>query len=174
MKTLAEVRANCTIEDGHWLWNGGAKKHTGGRPVIYAPDITQGGKMVSQPGLRAVYHLATGKVIPAGHRVYGLCDELLCVNPKCIGCMSEVDWGARQARLGTQRGLTKRILANRAIGRARAKLTPEIVREIQQSTKTGRVLAAEFGLGTATVSRAKRGECCVFQSANMFSGLGAR
>ena len=173
MKTLEDVRGRCRIEGGHWLWQGGLKANNG-RPVIYAPDVTRGGRLLSQAGPRAAYHLSTGQAIPAGWRVYG-CDERLCVNPAHGRCMSEVAWGALQVELGTQKGQTKRILANRAISRARAKVTPEIIRAIQMSDKSGVELAAEFNLGTSTVSKARRGGCRIFQGANHFAaGLGAR
>lgn len=173
MKTLEDIRGGCRMDDGHWIWCGGLKTKNG-RPVVYAPDITKGGAMKSQAGPRAAYHLFTGQVIPPGWRVYG-CDERLCLNPAHGRCMSEVQWGALQVQLGTQRGQTKRILANRATSRARAKVTPEIIRAIQMSDKTGIALAAEFSLSPQTVSKARRGQCRIFQGSNHFaSGLGAR
>ena len=63
---------------------------------------------------------------------------------------------------------------NRAIGRARSKLTADLIREIQISPETGVALAARLGMGTTLVSKARRGEARSFQSAGIFSGLGSR
>lgn len=171
MKTLEEIRGRCVItEDGHWLWRGGLR--VDGRPGIWAPDHTRGG-MQTQAGPRAVWHCSTGMPIPKGWRVYGACEEQTCCNPAHVRCTSETDYGKWLVRTGLFKGKTRRILANRATARARSKLSPELIREIQSSAETGRALAVRLGLQETLISRARRGEVKVFQAAStgMFSQL---
>ncbi|WP_019700411.1 hypothetical protein [Paracidovorax oryzae] len=172
MKTIEEIRGRCVItEDGHWLWKG--TKRPDGRPNIWAPDYTHGGEMRTQCGTRTVWHCKTGRAVPAGWRCYGTCEEMSCCNPAHIRCTSEEDFGAWLQASGRYQGQIQRILANRAIGRARAAVTPEQIQYIQASAKTGVALALELGVSDSTVSKYRRGESIVIPS-GMFSGLGAR
>jgi len=172
MKDLEEIRGRCVItEDGHWLWRGSLRPD--GRPNIWAPDYTRGG-MTVQSGPRAVTHCSTEQPIPAGWRAYGTCAETACCNPAHIACTSEPAFGRWLAKTGIFKGKTKRILANRATARARSKLTPDLVREIQASPETGRALALRLGFGETLVSKARRGQSIVLRGAGMFAGLGAR
>lgn len=172
MRTLEDIRERCVItEDGHWLWRGSLRPD--GRPNIWAPDYTKGGMSV-QCGPRAVWHCSTGRPIPPNWRAYGTCEEKTCCNPACVACTSEEAFGRWLAKSGKFKGQAKRILANRTTGRARSKLTPELIEEIQFSSETGVALAQRLGLGTSLVSKARRGEVKVFQPLGMFSGLGAR
>jgi hypothetical protein len=172
MRTLEEIRERCVItEDGHWLWRGSLR--VDGRANIYAPDYTKGGMSV-QSGPRAVWHCHTGQPIPAGFRAYGTCDERACCNPKCIACTSEADFGKWLVKKGKYKGKVRRILANRAILRARSKLTPALIDEIRVSPEAGIVVAQRLGLSPSVVSKVRRGTHKSFQPAGMFSGLGAR
>src|SRR5574337_351630 len=165
MKTLSEIRARCVVtEDGHWLWRGALRPT--GRANIYAPDHTRGG-MQAQTGIRAVWHIRTGKPVSNGCRVFGTCDEMACVAPDHIVCRSDIANGAMQRRTGALRGKTRRILASRATGRARSKLTPELIAEIQASLETGVQLAARLHLSASTVSKARRGEATAFAGSGM-------
>ena len=171
MKTLEEIRGRCVVtEDGHWLWRGALRAD--GRACIWAPDFTRGG-MQTQAGPRAVWHAHTGKPIPPHWRVYGTCGEQTCCNPAHVKCSSETDYGKWLTSVGLFKGKTRRILANRAIGRARSKLTPELIQEIQSSTETGVALSLRLGLRTTLISRVKRGETKAHQAvgSGMFSQL---
>ncbi|QIL72910.1 hypothetical protein G7048_22695 [Diaphorobacter sp. HDW4B] len=177
MKTIDEIKGRCVItEDGHWLWKGAIRPD--GRAHIYAPDFTRrDGALSTQSGPRAVWHCANQKPVPSGWRVFGNCDEPTCCNPNHILLMSEKDFGKRQQRAGTLKGQTARILANRAIGRQRAVLTPEQVLYVQTSPKLGIDLAAELNVSKSAISKYRRGEfVCVRAAGGMFSGLmgGAR
>ena len=172
MKDIEEIRGRCVVaEDGHWLWRGSCRPD--GRPNIWAPDYTRGGMQV-QSGPRAVWHCITEAPIPANWRAYGTCSEPTCCNPAHVKCTSEADFGKWLARTGKFKGKTRRILANRAIGRARSKVTPGLILEIQASNETGRALARRLNLLETIVSRARRGEFAAFQSASPFTGLGER
>lgn len=171
MKDLEEIRGRCVLtEDGHWLWRGATRPD--GRPNIYAPDYTYG-DMRTQCGTRAVWHCSTGRPIPNGWRAYGTCDEKLCCNPAHVDCASEEKFGKWIAERGNLKGVTARILANRATGRARSKLSPELIAEIQSSQETGLELSARLKISSSVISKARRGNAMAFRSASPFSGLGA-
>jgi len=172
VRTLEEIKGRCVItDDGHWLWRG-ALRHDG-RPNIYAPDYTRAdGGMCTQCGMRAVWHCVNGKAVPEGYRVFGTCDELACCNPAHIKCTSVADYGAWLQRTGKRKGQTARILANRAIGRQRALLTPEQILYVQTSKKTGVALAVELGVSTSVLSKYRRGESIAVRAdRGLFSGL---
>ncbi|KRC36253.1 hypothetical protein [Acidovorax sp. Root219] len=171
MKTLEEIKGRCVVKDGHWLWRGALRPD--GRPCIYAPDFTRhDGRLVTQCGMRAVWHTANGKAVPEGWRVYGSCDEWTCCNPAHVKCTSEVEFGQWLRETKRYRGQTKRILASRATGRRRAALSPLQVAYVMSSDKTGLALAAELGVSPATLSRYRRGQVpTVPPAGGMFSGL---
>lgn len=172
MRTLEEIKGRCYItEDGHWLWRGSLRKD--GRPNIYAPDYTRAnGELRTQAGLRAVWHCVNMKPVPKGYRVFGKCDEKSCCNPAHIKCVRVADYGAQQRRTGTLKGKVTRILANRAINRKRALLTPEQVAYAQASLKTGVALAEELGVSVTTLSRYRRGQSISVRSdGGLFSAL---
>lgn len=158
MRTIEEIKGRCVVadEDGCWLWRGSVRED--GRPNIYAPDHSRGSQMCTQNGPRAVWHVATGKAVPAGHRVFG-CDQCAeCCNPAHMKCLSEQQNSRRIRKSGRYKGQTKRILANRAINRRRALLTAEQVHYVLTSPKTGLALAQELGVSTTTISGYRRGE----------------
>lgn len=171
MRTIEEIMGRCLItDDGHWLWDGALRPD--GRANIYAPDYTLAdGEMRTQSGMRAVWHCIHQKPVPEGHRIIGTCEEKACVAPGHIKCVTEAQYGAFMRKTGRFKNSTKRILANRAIGRARSDLTPELITYIQTSPKTGRELAIELNLLETVVSRARRGEMPAFQSASPFLGM---
>ena len=172
MRTIEEIKGRCVItEDGHWLWRGA--KRPDGRPNIYVPDYSRGdGKLTTQCGPRAVWHCLNQKAVPKGYRVYGTCDERACCNPAHIRCTSETEYGAWLQRTGKFKGQTNRILANRAICRQRAALTPEQVLYVQTSKKTGVELAEELGVSTSILSKYRRGESIAVRADNgLFSAL---
>ena len=170
MKNLEEIRGNCRMVDGHWLWGGSLRPD--GRANIWAPDHTRGGVMGTQAGPRAVWHALTGEAIPAGWRAYSTCDEQTCCNPAHIACAPAAKVYARVARSGVLKGRANRILANRAINRKRATVDSADIAEIQASSETGVAIAARMGLSRQVVSKARRGEYrCLGAMANPFAGL---
>ena len=156
MRTLEEIRGRCFItEDGHWLWRGSLRKD--GRANIYAPDYTRAdGDMRTQCGTRALYHCAYQQPVPEGHRVFGTCEEKACCNPEHVRCDTETAYGKFIARRGVLKNQSARILANRAIGRTRAKLTAEQALYVQTNPKLGKDLADELGVSTSTISKYRR------------------
>lgn len=172
MKTLAEVRGMCHIEDGHWFWKG-AK--SGGRPNITAPDWTsKGGKQVSQRGARAVWHIKTRKPVPKGHRVFLTCGEPTCVNPAHVQCRNHKEWGQEIAKSGAWLGNPKRVVAARRNSLLRSRVTAAKIATIVSSPdRTGPDLARELGITNKTVSRIRLGKFISLPVGNPFAGLGA-
>ncbi|MES2634041.1 MAG: hypothetical protein V4669_13790 [Pseudomonadota bacterium] len=153
--TLDDIKDNCRIEEGHWIWAGGL---SGGLPTIHAPDYTRSdGRKQTQRGRRAVWHIKHKRAIPAGWRVFGNCEEALCVNPAHIECITEIEYGARVAASDKQKGRVQRIVANRAIGRKRSKVNPETIAYIRSSRKTGIALAGELNISPQTISKYRTG-----------------
>jgi hypothetical protein len=169
MRTLAEVKARCIVEGKHWIWQGAL---SAGLPNIYVPDYTDGGKMKSQRGARAVWHIKNKQPIPNGYRVFCGCDEPLCVSPHCVKCMPCSEWGKEVAESGEWRGNVKRIAANRRTGQARSKLSAEKVTLILLSEKTGRELSQELGVSRTSISRIRSGHPVAFTPVGgLFTGL---
>lgn len=173
MKSLSEVKGRCRITDtGCWIWTGAATLE---RPNVTAPDYTRhAGKQVSQTGRRAVYHLMHRKPIPEGYRLFSIpeCKESRCVNPAHAECLPTAEKGRRRRESGEWRGSVKRITSVRRVSRTKTRLTPELVRLIQQSDKTIQQLSRELGINRTTVSKTRRGLLMCFEPVGgMFTGL---
>lgn len=195
MRTVDEVKSRCFVEDDSacWLWRGAM---SGSLPRIYGPDHTATKAaltlalesapktdhteieatfpvaMASQPGRRAVWHMANGKALPKGWRVYGTCREDCCLNPEHSAAGPTAHVGLQTVKTGRFKNCMPRILANRAIGRARSKLNADLIQEIQQSSETGQDIAARLNLGQSLVSRVRVHGVRAHQPVGgMFSGL---
>lgn len=204
MKTLDEVYGRCRIDDitGCWKWTGAV---SGGFPRVYGPDwaltrerfeaaldaafgspredakikaaIVQamGGAMLSQPGRRAVWQMATGKPIPNGWRVYGTCPVDECLNPDHQACGTGADQGRYVAKIGLFKNQPNRILANRRTALKRTTVKKEVFDEILLSEEKGTEISARTGLSRTIVSKIRTGAAMAHRSAGgLFSGLGAR
>lgn len=195
MRTVLEVKSRCFVEDDSacWLWRGAI---SGSLPRIYGPDHTATKAaltlalkstpkadhaeieaafavvMASQPGRRAVWHMENSKALPKGWRVYGTCSDDLCLNPEHAAAGPSAHVGLQTVKTGRYKNRMSRILANRAIGRARSKLNADLIQEIQQSSETGQAIAARLGLGQSLVSRVRVHGARAHQPVGgMFSGL---
>lgn len=168
--TLNDLMERCRVEDGHWIWIGAASR---GVPRIWAPDFTQAeGRMTSQPGRRAVWHVKTGKPIPEGWRVFGTCDRPDCIAPGHIVCRDPAVEGRKVAASGKLKGRVGRKLAARKTGRARSKLDLQLIEFIKTSPLTGEQVAAQTGLSTTTVSKVRKHGAPSFEPiGGIFSGL---
>lgn len=173
MTEFEKIKGRCHIDSdtGCWHWRGGTSK---GVPRIYATDYTLGEKTV-QTGIRAVWHAITGEPIPDGWRVFHTrCTNQDCLNPAHLDCGPTADWGKQVAKSGQWKGQSARIKANRAIGRKKSKVTPELLTLIQGSNQTGLELSSQLGIGRSVISKAKRGQLVSIVSVgNPFAGLGA-
>jgi hypothetical protein len=198
MKTLKDVEGRCRMVEGSeatpcWIWTGAM---SGSLPRIYGPDftatkrqlkkklqgvrsaaeraaITEAHELVvtSQPGRRTVWHMKTRKALPKKWRVYGTCESLMCVNPEHQKAGPAIDVGAQTVKTGRFKNSMKRILANRAIGRKRSHLTPELIVEIKTSSESGLAIAKRLNLGRGIVSRVRVHGATSHQSIGLFFGL---
>jgi hypothetical protein len=168
-KTLKDIEDRCRMVDGHWLWAGAMSD---GWPRVYAPDYVKGGRQLSQPGRRAVWHVVHRKPIPDGWRVFGTCDEPTCLNPDHIACEPPAKRGEKVAASGKWKGNIRKIAASRAAGRKRSHLTPEMIEYILSSPKTGKALSEELKIGRTIISNARRGKARAFMPVGgLFTGL---
>lgn len=169
--TIEDIKARCFIDDdGCWIWRGGQSR---GFPRIFAPNHQKpGSPKEAQPGRRAAWHVATGKPIPDGHRVYGTCMKPLCVNPACAKCGTGQDVGDFTVATGRYRNQARRIAASRLTGRKRSSVSAALVAEIQSSNETGRAIARRLQVGRGVAYRARRGELLAFVPiGSVFGGL---
>lgn len=169
---LDDIKGRCHIDEGgHWIWKGALSE--GKYPHVWAPDHSRpGSPMKRQAGRRAVWHLKTGKPIPAGWRVYGTCEEGRCLNPDHSKCGPTAEWGAHMASSGRYAGSIRRQIAGRKTGRKATTLTPETYMEAITSNEMAKTLAARLGVLPQTISKARNGRLVCFEPAGgMFSGL---
>lgn len=168
--TLDDIKGRCRIDGDCWLWTGAL---SAGWPRIWAPDHTlHGGKFASQHGRRAAWHIKTGEAIPAGHRVFGTCEHRNCLNPAHMVCRATAEQGQAVAATDRLKGVVNRIKANRASGRKRSHLTPDLIQTIHTSPETGQALAQRLGLSRSTVSKVRSGKPLAFDAVGgMFTGL---
>lgn len=171
--SLDAIKDRCRIDadTGCWHWAGALSDNRW--PRVWSPNLAlPGHPMQAQTGRRAVWQLHTGRAIPAKHRVHGICDTPECLNPAHMRCGPSSAWGAHMARSGKYKKSTARAIANRANSRARSKLTPGLIAEIQQSTETPLQIRARLGLSKTLISRVRRGQASAWQgAANPFAGL---
>lgn len=172
MTPLQQIKDRCRVDDltGCWLWTGAMSE--GKYPRVHAMDHTAGAKRV-QTGPRAAWQAATGKAIPPGHRVYHKhCAAPACLNPAHLACGPTADWGAHLAATDAWKGQAARIQANRATGRKRSSVTPELALAFMASNQTGTALAIEHGIKRSVISNARNGKLVsVLSVANPFAGL---
>lgn len=171
MRTMAEIKGYCRIDDdGCWIW-GGAKSD--GWPRIYAPDYSnRDGAACIQPGRKAVWHVRHKKPVPAGYRVYSTCQVLDCVNPNHAVCMTPAEWGKRTADSGNWKGNLRRIAVNRQTARRLSVITPELIALVTNSDKKGVELAKEHGVSKSVISKIRTGNAKAFQPVGgLFTGL---
>lgn len=170
--TPEDVKQRCHVDadTGCWHWRGALSD--GKWPRIYAPNLSKPGEpMEAQTGRRAVWQLATGKAIPEGFRVFGICRSGDCLNPKHMVCGSTAEWGQHKSKTGIHKTMTHRI-GSRKTGKARSVLTEETYAEVVSSTEPGTQIAKRLGVSMQTVSKARRGQMRCFQPiGNPFSGL---
>jgi hypothetical protein len=174
MRTLEDVRGRCRIDaiTRCWEWTGASHK---GIARVYAPDWTiLDGALRPQAGRRGVWHIQNpGKGLPSGWRVYGTCDIDLCLNPAHAEAGPAKAQGAQIAQSGRYKGQMARILANRANGRKRSALTPELVTDILGSDETHAAAGRRTGISEDVVRnvRTGRGARCLQPLGGMFSAL---
>lgn len=164
-EAIQRIKGRCRIDSitGCWNWTGATSPDNGGtsrQPRIYSEDYTRdtsGKTKTVQTGNRAAWHAATGKPIAPGHRVFksACCTNNMCVNPDHMQCGTTKEWGRSVVAKEIWRGVSARVNANRRMGRRRAALTPDQVREILASNATGLELAERLDVTPQLISKAR-------------------
>lgn len=181
MKTPAEqldrIKGRCVVtEDGCWLWRGGTS--SGGVPCIRSIDNAHPDKPpVPQPGRRVTWQLSTGRVVPAGWRVYGTCSERACIAPDHVFARAPAKHAELLRAAGVPIGLKNNSMAEHMVilcrnGRKRSKLTESTTAQILASEATAATLAKELDISTSLVKKVRSGRSKAWQPlGGMFSGL---
>jgi hypothetical protein len=126
---------------GCWLWDGGNVKTQKG---YYPIGVNGKTKQVH----RFAYERYRGPV-PPGLLVCHSCDVRCCVNPDHLFLGTPADNTADMIRKGRMA---------RGERRGHAKLTTEQALEIKASALSSRVVAAQYGLGSSTIRKLRRGK----------------
>lgn len=170
-KDLDRIKGRCRIDDetGCWIWTGAFGN---GVAHVSVTNPTTG-KLITTTGNRAAWMAAKGP-IPEGKIIYRTaCTNLACINPGHLTCGTKAEWGKAAAALGSFAITPERRILNTRSSRSRPKtLTPEEVRMIRSSPKTGKQIAEDLGVLPQTVSKVRRGEAYRdhFQAASIFAG----
>lgn len=158
IRTIEDVRKRCRIDSvtGCWLW--GLFAHNGRPQCCYTlPDGTRR----KQSARRCVAELGAGHILPPEVMAFATanCNERTCANPAHTRTGSRLQ--SNRAMVRTERfkaGAAKRsrnaMLRNRA---TRAKVTPEMVREIRLRTEPASVLEREYPIKRSAISNIRSG-----------------
>jgi hypothetical protein len=153
--SLPSLLSRCEEVGECLIWQGRIANKS---PQVFMVDPTaqNGGRYVQVR--RAVHELTTGKPL-----VKGLHPSMKCRDPKCIAFGHMVLLSAKAvAQLAGKEGKLSMPSRKAAISAGirkstNAKLTLEQAREIRNSTESGPVLAARYGVHRTLPSRIKRG-----------------
>lgn len=161
-------RCRHDADTGCLIWTGATSN--GNRPRVWVTDPDTGKRVVTT-GRRGVWMAMTGKPISNGWRVYGACNDPLCLTPDHTKCGKTEAWGKHLSKSGIFRGVPARIAANRAIGKTRRKVLDEHM-HLVHSTMTLVKVAQIVGVNPTTISRHRHSLRTVQAYAhNPFAGL---
>ena len=121
-----------------------------------------------------MWHVKTGKPIPAGWRVFWHLPARNCVNPAHMICEPTAQQGQKVAASGKLKGNIRRITANRKTGRLRAGWTQKPVKRCE-SRRNPALLWPSVGLQPADDQPHSQSPGRILQPVGgMFTGLMAR
>lgn len=157
---ITQIRKHIVEEGDCWNWTG-ALQSTGTVPTMnYKRKVGAVRRFIlMEQGVDLSKRLATYT-----------CGNPMCVNPEHVAPATRRAVQVRSAKeLGYQANPVRRKkLADNA--RKRAKLTPELARQVREADGTQDQIAEQFGISQATVSVIKRGKTWKDYS-NPFAGL---
>lgn len=164
MITLDQIRERCIEVGNCWEWQGGTSN---GLPKIYVPgkDGKRGGHT---PARRYVMKLM-GTKLEQGQLVSPKCGNSLCIAPHHAVISNRSEVALRMHANGFSKTAAFRAKIG-AIGRARSKLTPEIVQEMRLSGLTTRAAGKKYGISQYSAWRIMSGNAWKDYS-SPFAGL---
>lgn len=160
--TLKEVHDRCNEVGDCWIWCNATSK--GGYPIMKR----SGGPCLY---VRRVVAELKGDAPAPRQPVMTTCGEKLCCNPLHVVSSSTKKVAKAAAKRGAFSTLSRRmkVAAAKRSG-AGAKLTMEKAQEIRLSTKTGKELAAEYGVNVSVIKGIRQNRMWVDFS-SPFAGL---
>jgi len=132
------------------------------------PQTRHGGKVMG--ARRLAYELAGNEIKP-GNVVFPKCNNRKCINPSHTSQSTSSKFMSAKNKTQVRTVATRKKISDNA--RKNAKLTPELVNEIKNSSKSGRQWARDTGIGLKTIWNAINGRTWK-EYGSPWSGLGAR
>lgn len=160
--TLDEIKERCEEVADCWIWSNATSR--GGYPIMkrYGHGCLYVRRVVAE---------INGDAPEFRQPVITTCGEKLCCNPAHIQSSTTKKVAKAAAKRGAYSSLSRRMkVAAAKRASPSAKLTIEKAREIRLSTKTGKQLAAEYGVNLSVIKGIRQNKMWVdFNSP--FAGL---
>ena len=167
IKTLEDIRIRCSVDEdeGCLVWPGAMSGREAESSEL--PTAFYNGSYRSL--VRVVWELSN-KPLDLGQIVWRTCcnKDKRCLEPTHMMCGTRKEHGAWVKATGVRKGLITHLTANRAIGRARRKLTEQDVVHIQVSDESVEALAKKYGMTTHSIYRVRRQQQLV-KNASVFN-----
>jgi hypothetical protein len=158
IKSEYDLMQRCHIEEftGCWIWRGTFARGSA-RVYVRLPG-SEKGKVMN--GGRAALCIREGKEPDRELRLEGYrlkCRNENCCNPDHCRWMTRKQIGEVLASEGSLKGNVRYMVSNKINARKRAKLTPELVREIRASDENNCQIARRLGVAHNTVRNVRVG-----------------
>lgn len=150
IKDEEDLRSRCVVNEETGCW-----EYPGKAPIRLYVRLSGTDKGRVMQGARAALTIRDGEDRGSAYRVK--CQNHNCVNPDHCKWMTKKQFGAWQAKSGLWKGRPENIISNTKAARAKARLNPEIVREIRQSPENNSEIGRRLGIGHTTISAVRRG-----------------
>lgn len=155
-------------DTGCLIWTGAV--NDGNRPRVWVTDPKTGQRFVTT-GRRGVWMAMTGKPVHNGWRVFGTCNDPMCMTPDHTRCGQAEAFAKHLRTTGLFKARPARIAANRATGRTRRKVLDEHM-HLVHSAMTLEQIAQIIRVHPSTISRHRRSMRTVqARTHNPFAGL---
>lgn len=159
--TLNDIKARCVEEGECWIWQKATTK--AGYPIVKLNGV----KLV-----RRVVMDIKGVKLKDRQPTVTTCGEKLCVHPEHVKASNWSSVGKAAAKQGAFSNPARGAKIAKARRQAHdARLTAEQAAEIRQSTESGPVLAARYGINRSRINDIKRGRAWKEYGTNPFQGL---
>lgn len=164
VRTLADLRDRCTIDDetGCWNWSLAVATSRGGViPMVHlAAGVLPGvDRQSTVPAARAAW-LLSGRTLAPGHVVYRhVCEAKRCINPKHCAAATRPDALAAVAATGRNRGKPQRQVSTALARRCMAKPV-DVVRRAEEMFAAGvmqKDVRAQLKLSQKTAAAIREG-----------------